>query len=165
MNSLLEIFAVMIGGGLGAITRFAVDRRLKSSRVGMSPLTSLTVINVAGSAALGLLLGATYVFTGMTPLASQGESLPKVSSYNSTVALLITFWGTGFCGGFTTFSTAIVEALPPRFRSLIDATPNLNQPTSGPSRWVGMRQLVVMTAASIVAALLGYVAALLIMSP
>ena len=166
MNSLVEILIVAIGGGLGAVARFALDRALKSPGVGMSPLASLSAINILGSMALGLLLGMSYVFSGGASLSSHVHtaSTSHVAS-NLVITWLIPFFGTGFCGGFTTFSTAVVEAIPPRLRVRADATPDAKPVPNSASRWSGIWQLVVMTAACVVAALLGYVGALFVFAP
>lgn len=73
-----------LAGGLGAGTRYALDlwvRPRVSSRLPWSTL----IINVTGSFALGLLVGSGADDTWQTVV------------------------GTGFLGGYTTFSTASVE--------------------------------------------------------
>lgn len=81
---------VALAGGLGAVVRFLVDaaiaRRVKRPSV---PLGTL-VINVTGSFLLGLLTGWWSIAAG-----------------DPTLRLVL---GTGFLGGYTTFSTASVEA-------------------------------------------------------
>jgi CrcB protein len=81
---------VALAGGLGAVTRFLLDtwigHRSQGSRV---PLGTLA-INVTGSFLLGLLAGWWMFRTG-----DPGWKLVL---------------GTGFLGGYTTFSTASVEA-------------------------------------------------------
>ncbi|MEO3937637.1 CrcB family protein [Dermatophilaceae bacterium Soc4.6] len=94
------VLAVLIGlgGGLGAASRFLVDdlvtrRRARAGRVGgvwALPWATI-IINVSGSLLLGLL-------TGLTAARVLGGDLAAIA-------------GTGFCGGFTTFSTATVETL------------------------------------------------------
>lgn len=79
--------ALLVGlcGAIGAVTRFLVDtsvRRLWRTRL---PVAT-AMINVTGSLVLGGAVAAT--------------------AHNSTTALVI---GAGFCGGYTTFSTAMVE--------------------------------------------------------
>lgn len=167
MNSFVEILVVMLGGGLGAISRFALDRKLKSAAIGLSPMVSLTIINVIGSAVLGILLGVAYVYGGSMAMSNHGEAMLNARPVSNLVSTwLVPLVGTGFCGGFTTFSTAIVEALPSRLRIETDATtPHSPHTPTGPSRWFGVWQLIIMTAACVVAALLGYVAALLVMAP
>jgi len=79
---------VALAGGLGAVTRFLVDARVaRANRSGL-PLGTV-VVNVTGSFLLGLLTG--WLVTG--PAGPTGAIL-----------------GTGFLGGYTTFSTAAVEA-------------------------------------------------------
>lgn len=80
------LVAVMFGAALGAPSRWLLDRFVVKRYGGPFPLGTF-VINVLGSFVLGLILGA-------------GAAEP-------VVALL----GTGFCGGFTTFSTFGFEAV------------------------------------------------------
>lgn len=77
-------------GGLGAVCRFLVDGALKARLAIGLPVGTL-VVNVTGSLLLGLL-------TGLSVRHGLGAG-----------ALLV--GGTGFCGGFTTFSTASVETV------------------------------------------------------
>ena len=85
MKALLMVF---LGGGLGSVLRYAISKYLNLLPVSL-PLGTLTV-NVFGSLLLGLFLG----------IALKGGQL----SNN-----LILFLATGFCGGFTTFSTFAFE--------------------------------------------------------
>ncbi len=80
---------IAVAGGIGAVTRFAVDGLIRRRWRSSFPWATL-VINVSGSLLLGALTGA--VFHGA-----------------ATDLLLIA--GTGFCGGYTTFSTASFETL------------------------------------------------------
>lgn len=77
-------------GGVGAAARFVVDALVRARRPGPFPLGTL-VINLLGSLLLGLLTAATLRH-GVDP----------------DLKLVL---GTGFCGGFTTFSTASVEVV------------------------------------------------------
>lgn len=83
-------FVVALTGGVGAVTRFLVDAAIgrRTRHFGM-PLGT-AAINVTGSLLLGLIAGWFAFHTGD----------PGVKA-----AL-----GTGFLGGYTTFSTASVEA-------------------------------------------------------
>ncbi|MBK6764607.1 MAG: fluoride efflux transporter CrcB [Micrococcales bacterium] len=76
----MSLVLVMLGAAIGAPSRWALDRFVQSRHDSVFPWGTFT-INVAGSLLLGFILGA---------------RVP------SEVALLV---GTGFCGGFTTFST------------------------------------------------------------
>ena len=79
---------IALAGGLGALTRFSLDTWVaRHNRTGF-PLGTI-LINVTGSFLLGLVAG--WMLTGV---------LGPVGA----VA------GTGFLGGYTTFSTASVEA-------------------------------------------------------
>lgn len=86
--------AICLAGGLGAALRYAVDAAITprlAARTAASLPVATAIINVSGSFGLGVLLGA-----------AAGAGLP--SDW-----LLI--GGGGLMGGFTTFSTASVEAV------------------------------------------------------
>lgn len=87
-TALLVIVALL--GGVGAATRFVVDGLVRSRRPGPFPLATL-VVNVSGSALLGGLTGA--MLAGALPTG------------------LYLAVGVGFCGGYTTFSTAMAESV------------------------------------------------------
>jgi len=82
--------AACLAGSLGAVSRFVVDGEIRRRRPSSFPWATL-VINVTGSLLLGIVTGA---------VVAHGE--PTVWK---------TVVGTGFCGGYTTFSTAMVETL------------------------------------------------------
>jgi CrcB protein len=84
------IALVAVLGGAGAATRFVVDGLIRSRWSAVFPVATV-VVNVTGSLLLGLLVGASA--EGVV-----GEPL-------------LTTAGTGFCGGYTTFSTAMVETV------------------------------------------------------
>lgn len=81
---------VAVFGGLGAAARFVVDGWFRGRWARRLPLATIA-INVSGSLLIGLLAGA--LAEGHLPAAAY------------TVA------AAGFCGGFTTFSTATVETV------------------------------------------------------
>ncbi|MCW2798702.1 MAG: chromosome condensation protein CrcB [Aeromicrobium sp.] len=87
---------VALAGGIGAGTRFSVDAVLRP-RVSTTLPWSTHLINISGSLLLGLMVGLGADDTWQT------------------------IAGTGFLGGFTTFSTASVEtahlALDGRYRA------------------------------------------------
>ena len=81
-----------LAGGLGAIARFVADAFV-NRRVRRSPMPLGTLsINVSGSFLLGVLSGLVAHHAGLSP---------------ALAAVL----GTGFCGGYTTFSAASLEAV------------------------------------------------------
>ncbi|GGC07369.1 fluoride efflux transporter FluC [Cellulomonas carbonis] len=86
----MTVALVALLGGLGAATRFVVDGLVRSRARGALPVATV-VVNVTGSLLLGLLTGA-HLFHGLGSLA-------------------FTAAATGFCGGYTTFSTAMVETV------------------------------------------------------
>lgn len=81
---------VALLGGAGAAARFVVDGAVRARWPSGFP-TATVVVNVTGSLLLGLLTGA-HLFHGL-------------GSGPFTVAAV------GFCGGYTTFSTAMVESV------------------------------------------------------
>lgn len=86
----LVFAALAVAGGLGAAARFALDGVMGSRWRTIFPWATFT-INISGSLALGLL----------TALAA-GHLLPQ------EWALIL---GTGFLGGYTTFSTTSYETV------------------------------------------------------
>ncbi|WP_238422887.1 fluoride efflux transporter CrcB [Gordonia sp. 'Campus'] len=82
--------AVLVAGALGAVTRFVVDGWFKQRWPTITPWGTFG-INVTGSALLGVLAGS-VIFHGAP---------------HDLQAIL----GTGFCGGYTTFSTASFETM------------------------------------------------------
>lgn len=80
----------LLAGASGALARFLVDALIKQRWRSPFPLGTV-VINVTGSLLLGVLAGL-VLFHGQS------------SVWQSVV-------GTGFCGGYTTFSTASFETV------------------------------------------------------
>jgi CrcB protein len=88
------IFAALaLAGGLGAALRLFIDGLVKARTATAYPLGT-TIINVSGSLLLGFLVG----------LALDDSTPPAL---RATVLIL----GTGFMGGYTTFSTASIETV------------------------------------------------------
>jgi CrcB protein len=81
---------VALAGGGGAMARYVVDSWSRRRLATDLPLGTLA-INVSGSLLLGILTGLVIAHGASTDLR--------------TIA------GTGFCGGYTTFSAASVESI------------------------------------------------------
>ena len=84
------LLVVSLAGGLGAVARLVVDGEVRRRLRERSP-GGTVLVNLSGSFLLGLLTG--LAAAGLLP-ATAREVV-----------------GTGFLGGYTTFSTAAVEAV------------------------------------------------------
>lgn len=84
------IWFVALLGGVGAVARFVVDGAIRGRLTHVLPVGTMTV-NVTGSLLIGLLAGA--------------------AAYHGLGANGLLLGATGFCGGYTTFSTAMVETV------------------------------------------------------
>ena len=93
MSGLLGALLVAVGGGAGAATRFVVADTIRSRRPTGFPWGTWWV-NELGSLLVGFVTGA---------LLSAGRGADA-----EPWRLLL---ATGFCGGFTTFSTVTVESV------------------------------------------------------
>ena len=83
-----QLLLVFIGGGFGSVARYLLGKFLNSPESGI-PYGTFAA-NILGSLIIGIVLG----------LAAKNEALTQ----NQTLLL-----ATGFCGGFTTFSTFAYE--------------------------------------------------------
>ena len=81
---------VLLGGAVGAPTRYLTDVIVQSRRSSVLPWGTITV-NLVGSFLLGLVAGLTY--------AAHAPDW------------VLTLVGTGFCGALTTFSTFSYETV------------------------------------------------------
>lgn len=85
-----DIILVGIGSGIGGICRYLISLFMSQARNGFPWGTFM--VNVAGCLLIGILWGATSRLQNISP----------------SLSLLLM---TGFCGGFTTFSTFSKEGL------------------------------------------------------
>ena len=83
-----QLLLVFVGGGFGSVLRYLIGKYLNSAENGI-PYGTFAA-NILGSLLIGIILG----------LAAKNNSL----SQSQTLLL-----ATGFCGGFTTFSTFAYE--------------------------------------------------------
>lgn len=119
MTGLVVTGVVALAGGAGAVARFAVDDALQTQWGDRFPWTTL-FINVTGSFLLGALVG----------LVARGAP-----------DSMVTIGGVGFCGGYTTFSTACVASVALlRQGRLIAALANAvgSLAATVPAAWLGL---------------------------
>lgn len=90
------LLLVALGGAVGSAGRAAIALALPAS-----PLAATLLVNVAGACALGALVG---VLDGTAPAG--GEGYRRRRDRHRRVHLLL---GTGFCGGFTTYSAVALH--------------------------------------------------------
>ena len=85
-----DLIGVGLAGSVGAATRFMVDGAIRARGANRLPVGTI-VINLTGSLLLGVLTGLVL--------------------YHHAPTSLTLLAGTGFCGGYTTFSTASFESV------------------------------------------------------
>ena len=83
-----QLLLVFVGGGFGSVLRFIIGKFLNNTENGI-PYGTFAA-NIIGSLLIGIILG----------MAAKNDTLTS----NQTLLL-----ATGFCGGFTTFSTFAYE--------------------------------------------------------
>ena len=83
-----QLLLVFVGGGFGSMLRFIIGKYLNNAENGI-PYGTFAA-NIIGSLLIGIILG----------VAAKNDTLTS----NQTLLL-----ATGFCGGFTTFSTFAYE--------------------------------------------------------
>ena len=88
----MTLLLLSLAGGLGAATRYLVDSAVTRRHRRRLPVGTL-VVNLTGSLLLGIVVGW-----------AQGRGAAHAADVRAVV-------GTGFCGGYTTFSTASVETV------------------------------------------------------
>lgn len=94
MSAVVTLLLVAVAGGLGAAARFVVDGAVRARTPGAAFPWATVVVNVSGSLLIGLVTGV---------LLGAGDPA-RLEPWRLGVA-------TGFCGGYTTFSTAMVETV------------------------------------------------------
>ncbi|MFD6178367.1 MULTISPECIES: fluoride efflux transporter CrcB [unclassified Isoptericola] len=94
MSAAVALLVVALAGGLGAAARFVVDGAVRARTPGAAFPWATVVVNVSGSLVIGLVTGV---------LLGAGDP-DRLEPWRLAVA-------TGFCGGYTTFSTAMVETV------------------------------------------------------
>ena len=88
MPSYLQFFMVFLGGGLGSCSRYFISKVISSEVETIFPLGTFTV-NITGCFLIGIFIGI----------------IERFQLHPNWTLLLVT----GFCGGFTTFSSFSYE--------------------------------------------------------
>lgn len=109
-----------VGGAVGAISRYELGLYLSAKWSGVFPLATL-LINLLGAAILGFIMAAAL----------------ERGVFSAGVRLAL---GTGFCGGFTTFSAWMTDSY---------------KLFSGHHLWTGLLNILVAAAGGLLCALLG----------
>ncbi|MGF0315018.1 fluoride efflux transporter CrcB [Nocardia fluminea] len=86
----MMVLWVGLAGSAGAVARFVLDGMIRSRRTSEFPWATV-VVNVTGSLLLGFIAGLVL--------------------FHGTAGSVQTIVGVGFCGGYTTFSTASFETV------------------------------------------------------
>ncbi len=86
----MTLLWLSLAGGTGALVRFVADGLIRT-KLGRDFPWGTTLVNISGSLILGVIIGLMWQ-----------------QDISSTTKLII---GTGFCGGYTTFSTASFETV------------------------------------------------------
>lgn len=111
MIVLFSVLGTALGGALGALSRWKLDLAVKTRWIEkralagkpLHPYVGIVVVNTVGCFLLGFL-------TGILPLLAvlvAGASKVDYPGITGTVRFVLS---TGFLGGFTTFSTAVLDA-------------------------------------------------------
>lgn len=105
MSTIAIVCLAALGGGVGAALRFMVDTQITSRWRRDFPMGTF-LVNVSGSLLLGVVMG--LMLSGV-PATSATESSATAAgaAYAGWSALL----ATGVLGGYTTFSTASLDAV------------------------------------------------------
>lgn len=142
-----DVVLVGLGAGAGSVARYGVELLAGPG------WTSLWVVNVFGSALLGVLVGA--LSTGRPerrfgrPRSGRVETTPHRPGPHAPPSWVSPLLGTGVLGGFTTFSTAAVAA------DLL-AAPERTGVLTGLGALAAFGSLVAMTVACVVVAAAGW---------
>lgn len=105
MSFLQQCLCVALGGGFGALSRYVLVGASQSF-FGTGFPYGVLIVNAFGSGLMGLLVGLLTFQVLPDPTAQGSEIVSNLSSNSLRLTL-----GTGFLGGFTTFSAFSLDAL------------------------------------------------------
>lgn len=97
---MLVAIAVALAAAIGGMARYGLDTLIRQGEPGVH---GIVVVNILGSLLLGFLTAIAGVLTFTGANFAAGPIAPPPAWF--------TILGVGFCGAFTTFSTAILDVL------------------------------------------------------
>lgn len=103
----MKLFLIVIFGAVGCSARWAIEEVIERRVLSHRPYATLAV-NATGALIAGFVVFASLSVTATAPWHGSLAAAVVSPSYGSaTMARWSPYLLTGFCGGFTTFSSAI----------------------------------------------------------
>ena len=108
MVLIASMLLVMLGGGSGAVARFGCQKAVER----WTPLPgwmAIFLVNILGSFLIGIGFGALHGFE----LVDRANHMTLVQHFQAAkdIQMGLALFVTGFCGGYTTFSTFSLDNL------------------------------------------------------
>ncbi len=102
MEEVAKLLCVLFGGGFGALARFGVAEIFRTT-TRLPGWVAILVVNVAGCFLIGL--GFATLAEHMQEIRVHPPAPAVLALEKLSLELMLALGLTGFCGGFTTFST------------------------------------------------------------